>query len=74
MLIAAQIYNNSLGRTIEIASFEEGIKLIIKWAEDQLNRSLLPEELETLNNTYEISDFSDSDNHFTWSLGEVERE
>lgn len=73
MLIAAKIHNNSLGQIIEIASFEEGIKLIIKWAEDQLDRDLSPEELEDLNNTYEISDFSDSDNHFTWSLGEVER-
>jgi hypothetical protein len=73
MIIVAKIHNNSLGKCIEVDTFQEGIDLIKGAAAEQLGRELEPEELEDLENTYEFSDFSDSSNQYTWSVGETER-
>lgn len=72
MYIAAKIHNASLGKVVEVSSLEEGEQLIIKWAEEQLNRKLETEELDDIYGAGEFYDDSDPDNHYTFSLAIVE--
>lgn len=72
MLFVAKIHNNSLGACVRIATWDEGIALIKGMATEQLNRELTDEEINCINNSYELYDDSDSDNIWTFSIGEVE--
>lgn len=70
--IAAKIHNSSLGKVVEVSSIEEGEKLIIKWAEEQLDRKLETEELDDIYGEREFYDDSDPNNHYTFSVAVVE--
>lgn len=72
MLIVAKIHNNSLGRCVQVSSWEEGLTTIKTWFKDQFEREMDQEESESLENTYEVSNFEDFENTYGFSIGEVE--
>lgn len=72
MYIAAKIHNSSLGKVVSVDSIEDGETLIIKWAEEQLNRKLEEDELDCIYGEGEFYDDSDPDNHYTFSIGIVQ--
>lgn len=70
--VVVKIHNESLVRIFSVANEEEGIQLIKEMAEDQLERKLTEEEIETLEDTHELFKDEDWDNHYCWAIGEVE--
>lgn len=72
MYIVAKIHNNSLGRAIEVDSEAHGKDIVREWAEDQFQRGLTDEEIENLENYWEIYDDSDPENVYAFSIAIVE--
>lgn len=70
--IVAIIHNNSLIRVKEVESEEEGKNLIRGWAEEQFERGLEDEEIDDLENSLEISNMEDADNHYCFSVGIID--
>ena len=70
--IVAKIHNSSLGKVIGVSSLEEATENLIDWAEEQFQRKLTEEELEEIENCQELIDYSDADNHYSFSIGIVE--
>lgn len=71
-LFVARIHNGSLGTAVHVNSMEDGETVIRAWVKDAFNRELTQEENEILEETAEFIDNSDSDNNFTFSIGEIE--
>lgn len=71
-MFVAKIHNNSLGACYEVESEEKGIELIQEMAEIQLERPLTDEEMGDLYNYLEVTNFEDTDNHYTWAIGIIE--
>ena len=74
MLIVAKIHNNSLGVVVEVSSWDHGVDVLRKMAQEQLNRPITKAEEDDLTAFGELYDDSDSDNIFTFSIGVVERD
>lgn len=72
MYIVAKIHNGSLGRTFEVEDQDKGIDCIRDMAEEHLGRELTPEEIDELDNNFELVNDEDSDNQYTWAIGIVE--
>lgn len=66
-----KIHNNSLGKTLEVASEEEGIQTIMDWAKDQ-GFHLYKEDIEDIKNDLEYYNCDDMDNLYTFALGILE--
>ena len=72
MYIVAKIHNNSLGKVVQ-AKDEADAKDIAKgWAEEQFQRPLTDEEVDDLENTFEVYNEDDADNLHCISIGIVE--
>lgn len=72
IMFVARIHNNRLGNCVAVSSIDEGIELIQKWVVDQFGRELTEEELEILRDDCEFYNDDDSDNIFTFALGDIE--
>lgn len=73
-LFVARIHNGSLGRCVSVASMEAGETMIRSWVKDTFDRELTQEESGILELTAEFIENSDSDNNYTFSIGELEAE
>lgn len=71
-MFIATIHNSSLGVCRSVSNWDEGVKEVKKMAEEILRRQLTEEEQEDLESMGEIHDFSDFDNHFSFSIGVIE--
>ena len=72
MYIIAKNHNNSLGKVERVENETEGKDKIRGWAEDQFQRPLTDEEIDSLENNLEIYNEDDADNLYCFSIGIVE--
>lgn len=68
-MFVAHIHNNSLGRCFPVDSFEEGVEKIKEIIAEREDLNPSDEQLEDLENTYEISFTDDPENITTFSIG-----
>lgn len=71
-IIVAEIHNNSLGTVKSVSSFDEALDIARGKAEAKLNRALNDEEVDSLQDFYEIYNEEDGDNIWCISIGKVE--
>lgn len=66
-MIVCKIHNSSLGTVIEIPSWERGVEIIKRWAQEQ-NFVLTDSDIDEIEATGEYYNDEDSDNIFTFSI------
>jgi hypothetical protein len=71
-MFVARIHNNRLGACTSVSSVDEGVKLIQQYVKDQFNRDLTENELQELQDSMEFYDESDSDNVYSFTIGQAE--
>jgi hypothetical protein len=72
MLFVCVIHNNSLGACTAVSSWDEAKIRLKELAENQFQRPLNTEEIESLENEFEIYNDEDADNVYTFSTGVIE--
>jgi hypothetical protein len=72
--VVVKIYNQSLGKVVEVESIEKGFNIIHEWFKNQFDRVMCDDELDDLENLMEIDIEEDDDNHYTFSVGIIESE
>ena len=70
--VVVKIYNQSLGKVVEVESIENGLNIIREWFQDQFERVMYDYELDDLEDSMEIYIAEDDDNHYTFSVGIIE--
>jgi hypothetical protein len=68
MYIVVKIRNNKLGKCLKVDSIENGIELIKGMVSEQLERELYDDELDILENDYEVFNDDDPENVYTWAI------
>lgn len=74
LILVAHIYNNSLGRCVSVDSLEEGIKKIKEILDESEDFDPTDEQIEDLENNYEIIFDEDPDNITTFTVGRLDNE
>lgn len=73
MIVVIKIHNSKVVSCFEVKSLSEGIDEIKIAAEEQLERELTLDEIDTLDNDMEVYSDEDPDNHYTWTVTEVKK-
>lgn len=73
MCIFVRIHNNSLGKCVSVESIEAGVEFIKTLAAEEFGQ-LTDEQIEEIENDYEITFDQDPDNITTFALGIIEEE
>lgn len=70
--VVVKIYNQSLGKVVEVESIEKGFNIIHEWFEQQFGRVMDNDELDDLENLMEISIEEDNVDQYTFAVGIIE--
>lgn len=73
-LIVAVIHNQSLNKVQEVSSIDEGKLAIRDLFAAQMGRVVNDEETDDLEDFLEICNMDDAENHWTFSIGIVEKD